>query len=181
MGVDVADCDGVPSGSPVSAAASYGEPSRRVAELADLGGELLLGEAGEGRVQRRQEVAVGVAAVLVDALVAGGAGVADVATVSCQMIQSAASTKWSIAGVELGVLLEQLEPLRELPLARDQAAVAADPGLPPRVRELVDAVGLRLGGVVLPELDVGVRPLGVVRAARTAGSRRRAPAAPCRR
>ena len=66
------------------------------------------------------------------------------------------------AVVDLAVLLEQLEALGELPLAGDQAAVAGDPGLAAAVRELVDPVGLRLGGVVLPELDVGVRPVGVL-------------------
>ena len=64
------------------------------------------------------------------------------------------------AVVDLGILLEQLQALRELPLARDQAAVARQPALAALGRERVDAVGLRLGGVVLPELHVGVRAVG---------------------
>ena len=60
--------------------------------------ELVVDEAGEAGVERGEEVAARVGAVLVDALVAGGAGVAHVASPhSCQTIQSAASTQWSIA------------------------------------------------------------------------------------
>ena len=59
--------------------------------------------------------------------------------------------------VDLGRLVEDLERLREEPLRRDLPAVAVQPGLPGRPRDLVDAVRLGLGGVVLPELDPGVR------------------------
>ena len=163
VGIDVADGDRDAHGQAGHAAASLGEPARHVAELADLAGELLLGEAREPRVQRRQEVAGRVAAVLVDPLVAGGARVAHVATGELPDDPVRCLDEVVRAGVELRVLLQQLEALGELPLAGDQASVAADPGLPPRVRELVDPVRLRLGRVVLPELHVGVRPVDVPR------------------
>jgi hypothetical protein len=67
------------------------------------------------------------------------------------------------AVVQVGVLLEQLEALGELPLGGDLAAVARQPRLAARRGEGVDAVGVGLGGVVLPQLDVGVRPAGEVR------------------
>ena len=64
-------------------------------------------------------------AVLADPLVAGGAGVADVARrQSCQTIQSAASIQRSVALVDLRVLLEHLQRLGELPLGGDLPAVA---------------------------------------------------------
>ena len=60
-------------------------------------------------------------------------------------------------GVDLRRLVEDLEGLREEPLRRDLAAVAVQPVLPGRPGDLVDAVRLGLRGVVLPELDPGVR------------------------
>ena len=77
--------------------------------------------------------------------------------VSCQTIQSVASMQAVRGGVDLGRLVEDLERLREEPLRRDLPAVAVEPVLPGRPGDLVDAVRLGLGGVVLPELDPGVR------------------------
>ena len=57
-------------------------------------------------------------------------------------------------------LLQDLQALGELPLRGDQAAVAGQPGLVALLGQLVDPVGLRLRGVVAPELDVGVRFVG---------------------
>ena len=66
----------------------------------------------------------------------------------------------------LGVLLEHLQRLGELPLGGDPAAVARQPRLAALLGERVDAVGLPLRGVVLPQLHVRVRaPLEAVDAA----------------
>ncbi len=59
--------------------------------------------------------------------------------------------------VDLGRLVEDLERLREEPLRRDLAAVPVQPGLTHRSCDLVDPVRIGLGGVVLPELDPGMR------------------------
>ena len=152
----------VPTGSPVTAAAASVSRPATSPSWPISPASFSSAKSGEARVERRQEVAVGIATVLVDPLVAGGARVADVAAGQLPHDPVRRLDEAVRAGVELGVLLQQLEPLGELPLAGDQAAVAADPGLPPLVRELVDPIRLGLGGVVLPQLDVGVRPVGVL-------------------
>jgi hypothetical protein len=59
--------------------------------------------------------------------------------------------------VDLAVLLQQLQALGQLPLRGQLAAVAGDPRLAALVRQRVDPLGVRLRGVVLPQLDVGMR------------------------
>ena len=107
-------------------------------------GELVVGEAGEVGVERGQEVAARVGAVLQDALVAGGARVAHVAAAELPDDPVGRLDPVVHARVELGVLLEQLQRLRVLPLARDEAAVARQPRLVALARERVDAVRLGL-------------------------------------
>ena len=160
--VDVADGDRDPGGQAGPGRRLGGEGSRGLAELADPVRELALGEAGEVGVERGQELAARVAPVLVDPLVAGRARVADVGP--CQLPDDPVGRLDPVVHpvVELGVLLEQLQPLRELPLGRDQPAVARPPALRPFGRERVDPVRLRLGGVVLPQLHVGVRAVLVL-------------------
>src|SRR5665648_235449 len=135
-------------------------PTGCLAQLADrvldLGGH----EVGEVGVEGGEELPGGVVAVLQDALVAGGAGVAQVD--AAELPDDPVRGLDPVLGrfVDLGVVLEQLQALGELPLRGDQTAVPADPGLGALVGEGVDPVGVRLGGVVLPELDVRVRPIG---------------------
>ena len=152
----------IPAGRPVQAAASAVRVPAACAELADPVRELALGEVGEVRVERGQELAARVAPVLVDPLVAGRARVADVGPGQLPDDPVGRLDPVVHPPVDLGVLLEQLQPLRELPLGRDQPAVARQPALGPLGRERVDPVRLRLGGVVLPQLHVGVRPVGVL-------------------
>jgi hypothetical protein len=121
--------------------------------------ELRGDELGEVRVQRGEEVAVGIPAVLQDALVPGGARVADIRTGELPDDPVGGLDPPLHRGVDLGVLLEHLQPLGELPLRGDEAAVARQPRLLALLGEPVDAVGLRLGGVVFPQLHVGVRPV----------------------
>ena len=88
--------------------------------------ELVGDEAGEAGVQRgRGSPASGSAPSWQDALVAGGAGVADVAARTAARRSSRPPRPSArIAVVDLGVLLEQLQALGELPLRGDQPAVA---------------------------------------------------------
>ena len=150
----------MPSGSPVQRGRLGAEPPGTLAELADAVLDLVGDEPAEVGVERGQEVLGGVAAVLVDALVAGGARVADV--VAGQLPDDPVGGLDPVlhGGVDLGSLLEDLQALGELPLGGDQPAVAGQPGLLALGGERVDPVGLRLGGVVAPELDVGVRVAG---------------------
>ena len=147
----------MPSGSPVQAAASAVSPPARSPSWPIGCSSLSATKSSNAGVQRGEVVARGVLPVLVDALVAGGAGVADVA--AAQLPDDPVGRLDPAVGgrVDLRVLLQQLQRLGELPLAGDAAAVAGQPGLTARLRQLVDPVGLRLGCVVLPELEVGVR------------------------
>ena len=158
--VDVADRDRDALGQAGPGGGLGGQGAGGGAEAADLVGDLVVGEAGEVGVERGEELAARVGAVLEDALVAGGAGVADVAAAELPDDPVGGLDPVLGAGVELGILLEQLQALRELPLAGDESAVARQPRLAALAGELVDAVGLPLRGVVLPELDVGVRAVG---------------------
>ena len=120
--------------------------------------ELLLDEAREALVEGREILLGGIAAVLEDPLVAGGAGVArlDAAELPddpVRRLDPAVDRR-----IDLRVLLEDLERLRELPLRRDPAAVPREPRLVPRLGQRRDPVGLLLRGVVPPELGIGVRP-----------------------
>src|SRR5206468_5451494 len=63
------------------------------------------------------------------------------------------------AVVDLGVLLEDLQRLGELPLAGDGAAVSLEPRLIPARGDRVDPVGLWLRRVVPPQLGVRVWPV----------------------
>ena len=147
----------------------------------DRVGELVRREAGEPRVERGQELRRRVVPVLVDALVPGGAGVPGLGAAQLPDDPVGGLDPAVRAAVDLRVLLQQLQPLGELPLGRDLPAVPADPRLAALVRQRVDPVGLRLGGVVLPQLGVGVRAAGqpgqlaqrrAVRAGRAARCRR---------
>ncbi len=158
--VDVADRDGDALGQSGPGGGLGGQGAGGGAEAADLVSDLVVGEAGEVGVERAEELAARVGAVLEDALVAGGAGVAQVAAAQLPDDPVGRLDPVLGAGVELGILLEQLQSLGELPLARDEPAVARQPRLAALAGELVDAVGLALRGVVLPELDVGVRAVG---------------------
>jgi hypothetical protein len=158
--VDVADRDGDALGQARPAGGLGRQRAGRGAERPDLVGDLRLGEVGEVGVERGEELAARVLAVLEDALVAGGAGVADVATAQLPDDPVGGLHPVLGGGVDLRVLLEQLEALGELPLARDEPAVAGQPRLAALAGELVDAVGLALRGVVAPQLDVGVRAAG---------------------
>ena len=152
----------MPSGRPVHPAASRAEPPGALAELADAVLDLVRDEPAEVGVEGGQEVLGGVVPVLVDPLVAGGAGVADVVAGQLPDDPVGALDPVLHRGVDLGSLLQDLQPLGELPLGGDQPAVPGEPGLLALGGEGVDPVRLRLGGVVPPELDVGVRVAGEV-------------------
>src|SRR5699024_8286598 len=98
----------------------------------------------------------GTLTVLVDAFISGGADIAglDAAQLPHDPVGRLDPTFGAL--VDLGVLFEELKALGELPLAGDLAAVAGQPALAAFGGEGVDAVGLRLGGVVLPQFGPGV-------------------------
>jgi hypothetical protein len=159
MGVDVADGDCDALGEPGPGGGLIGEGPCEAAELADRVGDLVVDHSGEVGVEFGEELTARVLAVLEDALVAGSACVADVGAAQLPHDPVGGLDPPFGGVVHLWVLFEQLERLSELPLRRDQPPVACDPRLPTPMCGFVDAIGVRLGGVVLPELDVGVRPI----------------------
>ena len=125
--------------------------------------QLVRGEGGEARVERGQEVPGRVVTILEDALVPGGARVAGLGP--AQLPDDPVRGLDPAVGelVDLGVFVEHLQCLGELPLRRDLPAVAVDPFLVALVRRRVDPVRLRLGGVMLPQLGIRVRTSGQLR------------------
>src|SRR3954449_4454691 len=139
----------MPSGRPVTSAARAGRPPTREpsptssggshrqagplgrarSQTADAGAQLdqrrplhlVLGERGEALVERGEELAIRERAVLVDRLVSGGAEVARLLAAELPDDPVGALDPALHALVELRVLLEDLQRLGELPLARDPA------------------------------------------------------------
>ena len=62
-------------------------------------------------------------------------------------------------GIDLGVFFQQLQAFGEFPLRGDAAAVAWQPRFTALGRQRIDAIGMRLRGVVLPQLHVRVRAI----------------------
>ena len=139
-----------------------GQPSGEPTERRDRSLELVEGEAPELGGDRRQVRLGGVGPVLPRGLEPGGAGVPDVGAAELPDDPVGRLDPVVHPVVELGILLEQLQALGERPLGRELAAVPSDPRLAPFVRDAVEPVGVRLGGVVLPQLHVGVRAIGVL-------------------
>ena len=155
----LATATAVPGFRPVQAAASAEmPPARSPTGDTDVAAHLLVDDVGEARIERRKVAGVREAVALgPHGLVAGRAGVA--------RLDAGEPPDHPVGGldqpvrrrVDLRGLIQDLERLGEEPLGRDLAAVARQPGLAGLARDLVDAVRLRLRGVVLPELDPGVR------------------------
>ena len=143
-------------------------PFRRVAgQRAGQGSErqhrmlqLVRGEAGEPRIKRGEELAGRVAAVLPDALVPRRARVPRLSPGQLPDDPVGCLDPPVGAGVDTGILVQQLERLGELPFRRDLAAVPGYPRFAAVMRQRVDPVRLLLGGVMLPELGIGVRAAG---------------------
>ncbi len=147
----------MPSGQPGPGRGAGGERAGPRAQRGDRVLQLVLGEAGEPWVQRGEVLPGGVVAVLADALVPGGAGVARLG--AAQLPDDPVGRLDPALGplVDLRVLVQHLERLRVLPLGGDLPAVPGQPRLAALAGQGVDPVRLPLGGVVLPQLHVGVR------------------------
>ncbi len=121
------------------------------------------GEVCEPGVQGGEVLLARVTAVLEHAAVSGRAGVAALDAGELPDDPVGCLDPPRAGGIDGRVLLQDLERLGVLPLGGDPSAVVGDPLLSACVGEGVDAVGLVLGRVVLPELGPGVRvsgPLG---------------------
>jgi hypothetical protein len=160
VGVDVADRDRDPLAQACPPGGLRGEVARARAELGQRPTDLLGHEVREALVQRAQVVRARVGAVLEDGLVAGGARVARLAAAQLPDDPVGAFDPAVHALVDLGVLLEDLQRLGELPLRGDSPSVARQPRLAALGGQRVDAIGLGLRGVVLPQLGVGVQAVG---------------------
>ncbi len=147
----------MPAGSPVQAAASCRERAGPRAQGDRGWSSLSSTKPAKAGDSARQVLARGSLAVLVYAFVARRADVAGLCAAKLPDYPVRRLDPTLDAGVEVGVFVEHLEGLGELPLRRDLAAVAAYPGLAAMVRQFVYQVGLRLRGVVLPQLRIGMR------------------------
>jgi hypothetical protein len=123
-------------------------------------GDLVRDEVRKALVERAQVVLGGVPTVLMDGLVPGCTRVARL--VATQLPDDPVGRLDPAVGarIDLGILLEHLQRLGELPLGGDEPAVARQPGLATLAGHGVDAIRLRLRSMVLPELRIGVRAPG---------------------
>ena len=92
------------------------------------------------------------------ALVAGGASVANILTCEFPNNPIGGLDELKHAVVNLLVFFKKLQPLGKFPLRRNLAAVSRQPRFVSIARQLIDAIGVRLRRVMLPEFHVGVRP-----------------------
>ena len=161
MGIHVARGDRDPSrktGPRRGLVAQGADPGTEGGEVV---AELVAHEGPESGCQLLEVVRRGVLTVLEDALVAGRAGVARVGPGELPHDPVGCLHPGVHGVVDLSVVLVQLEGLGELPLRGDGPAVPRQPRLAPSFGQLVDPVGLRLCRVVLPQLHVRVRTVGV--------------------
>ena len=173
VGIDVGDRDRRPWRQSGPGGGLGGQSAGPLAGGVEHRAHLVVDDGGEGRIEGGEVARVREAVALrPHRLVAGGAGVARLD--AGQLPDDPVGRLDQAVGrrIDLGRLVEDLERLREEPLGRDLAAVAVEPGLAGRARDVVDPVGLGLGGVMLPELDPGVRVRRERRADGTAACRR---------
>jgi hypothetical protein len=154
VGIDVPDGHGCPGREPGPGRSLIGEVTGAATEIGQRVVHLPH-EVREGRVETGEELPARTVAVLVEALVAGGAHVAGLSPAQLPGHPVGRLDPAVGPGVDLRVFLEQLQPLRELPLGRDTPAVARQPRFVAPLGERVDPVGVGLRRMVLPELDVG--------------------------
>ena len=160
MRVHVADRDGDALWQACPARRPRGQRARAAAERQHGVRELLVGETGEVGVQGGEVLPGRVVPVLEDALIPGGARVPRLGAGELPDDPVRGLDPPLREPVDVRVLLEQLERLGELPLGGDLPAVPGQPRLTAVAGHLGDPVGLRLGGVMLPELGIGVRAAG---------------------
>ena len=159
----IADATGVPARSPSRAAASGVSAADRAPRRHDLAAELLR-HVREARVERAEELARREPALRApEALVSRAARVAHQLARQRGDEPVARLDEARRGGVDLRVLLERLQRLRDEPLGRRPSAVVGEERVSPLRGERVDAVRLRLRGVVLPELHPRVRMTGPLR------------------
>jgi hypothetical protein len=126
MGVDVASSNGYAGRQTGPLRGLRGQSSGRCAQRQQVVGKLVR-EVGEGRVEGRQVLPGRVTVLGPDPLVAGRADVAGLG--AGQLPDDPVGGLDPAVGprVELGVLLQELETLGELPLGGDLAAVPVEP------------------------------------------------------
>ena len=140
-----------------------GQPAGLRAQLADLARKLVIDQMFQPGSERLEEVVRREAVVLrPDALVAGGGEVARLAAGELPDDPVRRLDQPVGRGVNLRILVQDLPRLGHKPLGADLAAVAVQERVPALAGDLVELVGLGLGGVMLPQLHPGVRPVAVL-------------------
>ena len=135
-----------------------GQPAGSLAHRPDVAGHLLVDDVCQPRVERGEVALVREAVPLrPHRLVAGRARVPGLRAGQPPDDPVGGLDQAVRLRVDLGRLVEDLQRLREEPLGGDPPAVPVEPRLPGLAGDLVDPVGLGLRGVVLPELDPGMR------------------------
>ena len=158
VGIDVGNRHGGARQKTGPGRRSRRDPARAVAHAPHVSTHLVVDDVRESRIERGEVARVREAVPLrPHRLVAGRAGVAGLDPGQPPDDPVGGLDQPVRGRVDLGRLIEDLERLREEPLGRDPPAISTEPGLAGRLGSLVDPVGLRLRGVMLPQLDPGMR------------------------
>jgi hypothetical protein len=164
--VDVADCHGNAFGQAGPGGSLCGEAAGSAAKRRERVLEFVLCKGREGRVECTEKIGRRPDTVLVDALVTSRADVAGLDAAQLPDDPVGCFDPTVGRGVHLWIFLEQLQTFGELPFRRNAAAVSRQPGLAARGGERVDAIGVCLRGMVLPELHVCMRAVAELIGAR---------------
>ena len=159
MGVDVADGNSDSLAKSRPGCRLGREFSGFCAELTNFVVEFFDRKVCKARVQRCEELFRRILAILQIALVAGGASVANILAAKLPDNPVGGFDELKHAFVNFLIFFEELQPLGELPLRRNLTAVSRHPRFISVAPELIDAIRVWLGCVMLPELHVCVRSI----------------------
>ena len=157
MGIQDAGCHSRFGGQTRFCLGRRGYISRVYPVLPYLMGNLRAEDAVQTRIQRRQKIVGQIASVLAPEGFEPGHGCTAGFPPGQHPDQPVSRLNEAIGGlVDVGRLLQNLQNLREHPLGGNLAPIAGQPCLPPCLGQLPDSIRLLLGGVMLPQLHIGV-------------------------
>ena len=158
MGIDVRHRHGGPRTQSRPGGSLLGQPAGSFAHGHEVPRHARVDDIGKARIERGEVVVRRETVPLrPHRLVAGRADVAGLPTGQLPDDPVRCLEEPLGTSVDVRRLVEDLERLGEEPLGADLPAIAIQPGLAARARDVIDPIRFGLGGVVLPELDPGVR------------------------
>lgn len=155
---------GMPGRRPVRRRRFGRQAARRRPQGQDIPGEFFVHQVGQARIERGEKLLGRESRPLVPGfLIARRAGVARFPAAQLPDDPIRRLDKAVGGLIDFLVLLQHLPHFRNRPFGGNFAAVIGEPGLPPFPCDGVEAVGVALGRVVLPELGIGMGSVPIIR------------------